>query len=499
MNNIQYKNVATNNDSDSDNDDIPEVGKISTSKRRNDIDFAQELSRSYIENNHKQHKQISNTTLRNNAPVPISRPPTKHRDGIFAFLFILHFIFVVFKSTFHNHDNEDETYVTFGKAGNWTSMLMIVTLLGCGAGCTLFLLISNIETRETFLSLGLTFSVALQACLGNLLLLANNKFSFLGIFVLISAFIDSYSYKQARENINFTGALIQMVLDVSRSFGFSLTAACISIVAAQTCLLLWWGVFFVELISTSNNSDANIYIIIMAFSLYWITQFFHSVLSFVVGGCVVWYFVKEEDIGLDPSNQVLLYLQCSFTTSFGSLCKGALLCPLSHSILALNHWSKGRPYSSIHKYSLRGLIGLLVAPCINQARRHHKLVYCLLAAYGQTLCKTADEHAATYPETLDIAIEDLTSYTLTSSCTQISGIFAILFGIMASQKEGNAWPMFFFVSFYLIYLSASLVIHTFKGAVDALIVIYALRPERFAKENQIVYLRFLRTTETALR
>jgi hypothetical protein len=39
-------------------------------------------------------------------------------------------------------------------------------------------------------------------------------------------------------------------------------------------------------------------------------------------------------------------------------------------------------------------------------------------------------------------------------------------------------------------------VHIFNSAVDALVVAFGTEPQRFALENQIVFLRFLRETET---
>jgi hypothetical protein len=55
------------------------------------------------------------------------------------------------------------------------------------------------------------------------------------------------------------------------------------------------------------------------------------------------------------------------------------------------------------------------------------------------------------------------------------------------------------VCFYLAYCGISLAIQIYSAAIDALMVASALNPLRFAKENQIVFLRFLRTSESALR
>jgi len=104
-----------------------------------------------------------------------------------------------------------------------------------------------------------------------------------------------------------------------------------------------------------------------------------------------------------------------------------------------------------------------------------------------------------FPETIDISIEELTGYTLKATATAIGGSIAIFFGILAEKQEGAAWPLFFFVCFYLAYSSMSLIVHAYRSSVDALVVVFGAEPERFARENQIVYLRFLRTTELELR
>jgi hypothetical protein len=59
--------------------------------------------------------------------------------------------------------------------------------------------------------------------------------------------------------------------------------------------------------------------------------------------------------------------------------------------------------------------------------------------------------------------------------------------------------MFFLVCFVLTYCGLSLALHVYNAAVDALIIVFTERPEKLAAENQIVFLRFLRTTEPALR
>ena len=144
-----------------------------------------------------------NGNMRNEGLVPISRPPTKHRDRFFALMFIFHFGVIAMLS-FLEEKSLHNALIAYGRGGSWASMLMIVTVLGSFGGVIISFLITNIDIRETFLSLGLLVSITLQICLGNILLLLRARFSFIGIVVLCSAFLDALCYKQARDNINFT-------------------------------------------------------------------------------------------------------------------------------------------------------------------------------------------------------------------------------------------------------------------------------------------------------
>jgi len=145
----------------------------------------------------------NNGNMRNEGLVPISRPPTKHRDRFFALMFIFHFGVIAMLS-FLEEKSLHNALIAYGRAGSWASMLMIVTVLGSFGGVIISYFITNIDIRETFLSLGLLVSITLQIVIGNILLLLRARFSFIGIFVLCSAFSDALCYKQARDNINFT-------------------------------------------------------------------------------------------------------------------------------------------------------------------------------------------------------------------------------------------------------------------------------------------------------
>lgn len=59
--------------------------------------------------------------------------------------------------------------------------------------------------------------------------------------------------------------------------------------------------------------------------------------------------------------------------------------------------------------------------------------------------------------------------------------------------------MFLIIIALVAVSGVSLSLRIYSAAIDALIVAFFMHPERLRLENQIVYLRFLRSTEAALR
>ena len=151
--------------------------------------------------------------------------------------------------------------------------------------------------------------------------------------------------------------------------------------------------------------------------------------------------------------------------------------------------------------SLRGITScLLTTSVLNFAQRNHRLSFCVMALYGRALGPTAMEHVDTHPETLAICIEDCTYFLMNSIAVVIAVIITVIFALFAERGDGGStFPLFIFICYYLTYCGISLTVHIYSSSVDALIVASVIHPERFAQEHQIIFLRFLRTSETALR
>lgn len=306
---------------------------------------------------------VVSVTTRSDGLIPITRTPTKQRDGYFTGLFIAHLIFIASIPLFRNEAKGN--IIPAVREGSWASMVMIITLLGSFFGALVMFLISNTESRESFLFLSIPLSVFIQFLQGNIFVVFKSQFSVFGILLFGSAYLDFYNYRAASENISFSSALLCLVQDICKCYGNGLTLSCVAIVATQTCVLLWWDVYLIDLLATTNESDVLIVMFVMMLSLYWILQFFHSLVSFVIGGCVLWYFVRDETDTFNGSERILLHIQCALSTSLGSVCKGALLCSPCEVILRLERWSR---QGHQRRLTIKSIVSVIVAPFVSDLR-----------------------------------------------------------------------------------------------------------------------------------
>lgn len=258
------------------------------------------------------------SSVGNDNPVPITRPPSKGRDKPFIILFFLHFVFIGLFSLLEKEENTNPL-LRRSKVGNWTSMVMISTILGSFFGSLVIFLITNSESRSLFLSQSIPISIIIQICLANIFFLFGQKLFLLGTVFLISAVYFSFRYKRCKDSLSFTDAVICFVGEISLRYGMWLTLICALIVFVHTCVLLGWGVFMVNLLANISTKYVSLLLIGMFFSLYWVTKLFHGIIAHIVGACIVWHFVRDDKDVFEPRKRVLLHLQCAFSTSLGSL------------------------------------------------------------------------------------------------------------------------------------------------------------------------------------
>ena len=493
--NSQYEILSTSDDSNVYlNDSVENDDNL-----ENDTERIEDDSQSIVEID-ESIKEPRVSTIKYEALIPISRPPTKGRDVSYFWIFTLHLGFLASIGIFSQDNFFHDTILLYKKEGGFAYSLVVATLIGSILGIALSIGISTTSLADILLSLATPLSIVLQIILANIFLAIKTKYWYFGVVVLISAISDSIFFKVTQENLKVSKTLLEMAIKILQKYGYSYSIAVLFTVFMQTCLVLWWGIVFNNVITHVSPNIAIVLVMVLIFSLYWTVQLFHSIMATVSGGCILWYFLKEESDSLNPENRVFLYMQVALTSSIGSICKGALLAPFSQSILSTINTYKY--YSNIYvgSSSCRALFNKTFSNfsnVYNFARYHHRLSFSYIATFGFTFNRAACALIEN-SENLGIVLDDSTSFLLKTLATGISCSFALLISLTTMKEEGSLWPLFLILCFLLIHSGISLVLHSLRSAVDGLIVAYSLKPIKFAEENSILFHRFLRRTETAL-
>lgn len=473
MNSASYSQVPINDDEDDSN-----TNPIVNSSEIEEISRSSEVLGKTV------------TCLRHDRLIPISRPPSSPRDSIYGLLFVAHFIIISIVSMTLNSSNN---YISTKLTGNWDSVLLVSALFGSFFGVLLFFSLKVGEFREKLLSYGLTAAIIVQIALGNSLILIQSKYYILGVFFLLSAIQGAFSYQRIAENLPSMSAFMDMTLDIGKCYGLYLFFVCVFITCLQTCMLLWWSVFLLYYLSREDIASFDFTIVIMALSFYWIVQFGRALVSFVVGGAMAFYFVKPDEEELKEADRMSLYMKCALSTSFGTIAKGALLCPIAEEMRRWLEWSLDRP--PLRCCSLKCMVSRLLLPFSSFIKNHDRISLSLCALYGRTLRYSSESFLSNHPLAPFIVERNSTHEVLTSCSISLSGLVAVIFGIFMETKDTSSWVLLFLIVALILYGGVSLGCYVYSGSIDALIVSFFLRPEKFSEDNQILYLRLCRYSE----
>lgn len=429
------------------------------------------------------------SSLQSNIIAPISRPPTRWRDWEYLILFILQF-FVLSSLALLEKSSRWDSFIKPSVKGIWDSMIMTSIMLGSFFGALSLFLLLNPESREFFMSFSIPLSIVIKVCLANILMFQRTQLSWVGLYFLLMSLVDCFSYRKSKDNLNFTCALLGLAATICEKYGLTLVGICFLLVSVQTCFLLWWSVFLVRLLAFVPVEYFDFVVLVMVLSLYWTINFFHAMMSYIVGGSVLWYFLKPQSESLEVQSRLFLFLRCSISSSVGSLCKGSLLCPLCEVILWLRLCCLGGKF-----YGLVRQLDFII-----QYANYNRLCYSRLAVYGQTLRKATDDQIRLCPSTAESVLDDSTGFLLGSVSNLIAGIISAIIGVFAGRNETvTSLPLLMIFVYVLSFGGVSLVLRVYLAAVDAFHVSFTIQPDRLAEENQIIFLRFLRSSETGLR
>ncbi len=435
--------------------------------------------------------EVQSVRLTCDSPVPISRPPSQPRDGWYAGGFLGHFGVTILLSFAEGGKREAESAFLMSSydAGSWASILMIVCLLSAVVGLLLAGFgLTDSRLRDDVLSERvLLANIMVQICVGNTFLLLKGHYSTVGLYFLASALMCLVRYRMHASRLAFLGSLVDLVVEVFQAYRSTLVVACVLIIAAQTLVLLWWGAFFVSLFSASLPGQEAVgewpLVLLLLFSWYWTTQFFQALVSFVLGGCVLWYYEVRRLEGREEVNpggvRVRLYSTCALTSSLGSVCKGGLFAGMCSRVLSLAyHLVEQRDHAmelrSMYISRLYAFIISVMAPLTEFAQRNHKLAFALSATYGSTYSKSGTDQYNKYPESVDLLLLDADEemQTLNALGGTVAGMMALVFALCA-RNAGSSRSLFLLLCYLMAYSGVTLALHCYSAAIYAFVVAFS--------------------------
>lgn len=439
-------------------------------------------------------------SLTSHHQVPISRPPIAPRDTFFALLFLLHLSLIVFLVSYE--ERRMESSVRVGEIDSWASLGMVVTFLSSCIGAAILSIMTKATYREFIISLTCPAAIILEIAFGNILFLLNTDFSYIGILLLVSAAINVVWYRHSKDNIAFTSALVGAVLEINKSFHLHLLCVCLAILIVQTCFLFLWGIVTVTFLAVVSSKQTYSMLFCLVMSYLWVTLTLKFMMAFVISGAFLWYYAIDEYSTsghvLSLSERVILSFRCVLFTSLGTVTKVAAFAPLAETILHLERWCITSRFVLPTKYSLRYFVYYAIYPFIEFAHLHNSRYLGYAAVFSLSLTK-AGVDLRSHPEVAAIHAEDVSGYVLNSIGVFVASIIAIIFGVLARNKEGEEWPLFFVFCFYLSFTCISFSLHAIKSGIDAMILATVLYPSKFQAEYPIIFSRFNRLSEFEMR
>jgi hypothetical protein len=258
-------------------------------------------------------------------------------------------------------------------------MVMTVAVVGLALGCIAVLVLSNTESRESFLAFSLANSILVRIFLAVYFFISRTALGIIvGIVFTVMVLVSVRRFKKSKDNVNFTSAVIELSINVYQHYGGPLLVAGVAVMLVQTFVLMAWGVYLVGLLDDISAHLMEVFSILVVFSLYWTVQFFEAFTNYVYGGCVAWYFLKPDTEPIRPAKRLTLYMFTGLTSGLGTICKGSLLCAPCQAILVVSAWAEPRSQlmstTAPRGYSIRRLVSRLINPVVSFAQCHVRLV-----------------------------------------------------------------------------------------------------------------------------
>ncbi|OQS03244.1 transmembrane protein [Thraustotheca clavata] len=330
---------------------------------------------------------------------------------------------------------------------------------------------------------------------------------FVSIGVLAIAFSDWIWTKKNKLGFDFVAVVFELVTTVAKELPV--------VVVISTIILLIssiWAYWCCQLLADVGEDEGwSISLIWMLFHFYWTSHLFKMFIAVITSGTVMfWYHhwgddqpesptvpmvltsprsVSSRNLSLDdepkPASSkvssatiVLHYTRVAMTCVFGSVCLGALLCPIAHLL-----WNVLRMAKRDGSYKwLRGIV-LPIAHRIDAfTQLYHKYTFAYVATYALSFSTAASEVWTLFEECGIEAMvdDDLTSRLLLFTANGCAGCMGTLACVMLFGSHLQVYGTV--LSFLVGYSVSSTATTMMNAAVKTFFVCFAQNPSQTGSE-----------------
>jgi hypothetical protein len=249
-----------------------------------------------------------------------------YRDKPFAVLFLLQALGVVAIAIANGvsvvrgaagHPAGDPERVKGERSHQMLIMLVVASFVAAVlAACWLLLLRSG---ARALIWLGAIGGVVLALANGLWLLLQGGAAGiFLGVFSLLAGLMCLAFLVTNRHRVEFSAHLLARVASLTRLYPGTVYVA----IGCAGVMLLWTLIWTAAVSYTSQMRNQATVLVLLMLSYLWMAQLLRAVVHTTVAGTVASDYFLSPHVPRDPTSRSL---RRSLTTSFGSLCLGALV------------------------------------------------------------------------------------------------------------------------------------------------------------------------------
>ncbi|CAM9499340.1 unnamed protein product, partial [Phaeothamnion confervicola] len=273
---------------------------------------------------------------RRQRPRIVMKTPNLPRDATYTLSFVSHFALTIlvafFVSRKGHSSSSDDVWIAESKASVWETLLRVGNFLGVAASALLLFVAFATQYRAQLAKHSLPASVAATGTVAVLLAALAPRRWPLAALLSLAALSEALHWSHFAKRRHFLAVQFDMVADVVLQHHAALVAV-MAAISGQALFLLWWGKALVESLEGLGGSRATFLLLFFLFNFYWTTQVFLRIISLVCAGTMVAWCAQEADrvagTGSDPDKNVAYaFLRKALSSSLGSVCKGALLCPI---------------------------------------------------------------------------------------------------------------------------------------------------------------------------